>query len=111
MSRQSVRIANCSGYLGDRFTALDEALAGDPVDVLFGDYLAEIARATVSADSPAESSRASRLCGIRRSTDGRPELSICRLWAPSSAAMTGLLGPNLFRYRGRRRCGLIGVDQ
>ncbi|WP_063041603.1 acyclic terpene utilization AtuA family protein [Nocardia pseudovaccinii] len=49
MSEKSVRIANFSGYLGDRFTALDEALAGDPVDVLVGDYLAEITMAAVSA--------------------------------------------------------------
>ncbi|WP_040831009.1 acyclic terpene utilization AtuA family protein [Nocardia jiangxiensis] len=49
MSENSVRIANFSGYLGDRFTALSEALAGDPVDVLVGDYLAEITMAAVSA--------------------------------------------------------------
>ncbi|WP_181781982.1 acyclic terpene utilization AtuA family protein [Pseudonocardia pini] len=42
MSRRPVRIANFSGYLGDRYTGLAEALAGDPVDVLVGDYLAEI---------------------------------------------------------------------
>lgn len=49
MSEQPVRIANFSGYLGDRFSALSEALAGDPVDVLVGDYLAEITMASVSA--------------------------------------------------------------
>ncbi|WP_448624362.1 acyclic terpene utilization AtuA family protein [Geodermatophilus sp. URMC 64] len=42
MSDRAVRIANFSGYLGDRFTAIEEALAGDPVDVLMGDYLAEV---------------------------------------------------------------------
>ena len=49
MSEQPIRIANFSGYLGDRFTALSEALAGDPVDVLVGDYLAEITMAGISA--------------------------------------------------------------
>ncbi|PPJ26638.1 DUF1446 domain-containing protein [Nocardia nova] len=49
MNENSIRIANFSGYLGDRFTALSEALAGDPVDVLVGDYLAEITMAGVSA--------------------------------------------------------------
>jgi hypothetical protein len=44
-----VRIGNFSGYLGDRFTALDEVLAGDPVDVLTGDYLAEITLAALAA--------------------------------------------------------------
>jgi hypothetical protein len=54
MSEPSVRIANFSGYLGDRFTALSEALAGDPVDVLVGDYLAEITMAAVSAGFAAD---------------------------------------------------------
>ncbi|MFF7635927.1 acyclic terpene utilization AtuA family protein [Kitasatospora sp. NPDC008050] len=47
--RPPVRIANFSGYLGDRYTAIDEAVAGDPVDVLVGDYLAEITLAGLSA--------------------------------------------------------------
>ena len=32
--RPPIRIGNFSGYLGDRFTAIEEALAGDPVDVV-----------------------------------------------------------------------------
>ncbi|WP_163505605.1 acyclic terpene utilization AtuA family protein [Fodinicola acaciae] len=43
-----VRIGNFSGYLGDRFTAIDEVMAGDPVDVLMGDYLAEVTLAALS---------------------------------------------------------------
>ncbi len=49
MSRRPVRIANFSGYLGDRRTAVDEVMAGDPVDVLMGDYLAEITLAALAA--------------------------------------------------------------
>jgi hypothetical protein len=38
-----IRIANVSGFLGDRFAALREMLAApDPVDVITGDYLAEL---------------------------------------------------------------------
>lgn len=47
--RRPLRLANFSGYLGDRFTALAEVLDGDPVDVLTADYLAEITLATLSA--------------------------------------------------------------
>ncbi|MCF7549788.1 acyclic terpene utilization AtuA family protein [Pseudonocardia sp. WMMC193] len=50
MNERSVRIGNFSGYLGDRFTAVDEVLAGDPVDVLMGDYLAEVTLAALAAD-------------------------------------------------------------
>ncbi|MFZ5848859.1 MAG: acyclic terpene utilization AtuA family protein [Actinomycetota bacterium] len=41
MSRP-IRIGNCSGYLGDRQSAMAEMLAGEPLDVITGDYLAEL---------------------------------------------------------------------
>jgi hypothetical protein len=42
-SDRPVRIANGSGFFGDRFDAVDELLAGpDSFDVLTGDYLAEL---------------------------------------------------------------------
>ncbi len=41
MSRP-VRIANCSGFYGDRFAAAKEMLEGGPIDYLTGDYLAEL---------------------------------------------------------------------
>ena len=37
-----LRIANCSGFFGDRMAAPRELLEGGPVDVLTGDYLAEL---------------------------------------------------------------------
>lgn len=37
-----VRIANCSGFYGDRLAAAREMVAGGPIDVLTGDYLAEL---------------------------------------------------------------------
>lgn len=41
MSRP-VRIANCSGFYGDRFRAARDMVEGGPIDVLTGDYLAEL---------------------------------------------------------------------
>jgi len=38
----SIRIANCSGFYGDRFSAAREMLEGGPIDVLTGEYLAEL---------------------------------------------------------------------
>ncbi len=49
MSRLPLRLANFSGYLGDRFSAIAEVLDGDPVDVMVGDYLAEITLAHLAA--------------------------------------------------------------
>jgi hypothetical protein len=42
MSDGPIRIANCSGFYGDRLAAAGEMLEGGPVDVLTGDYLAEL---------------------------------------------------------------------
>ncbi len=40
--REPLRIANCSGYYGDRLSAAREMVEGGPIDVLTGDYLAEL---------------------------------------------------------------------
>ncbi|SEO09459.1 acyclic terpene utilization AtuA family protein [Actinacidiphila rubida] len=37
-----LRVANCSGYYGDRLSAAREMVEGGPIDVLTGDYLAEL---------------------------------------------------------------------
>ncbi len=37
-----IRIGNCSGYYGDRLAAARELVEGGPIDVLTGDYLAEL---------------------------------------------------------------------
>jgi hypothetical protein len=39
---RSVRIANCSGFYGDRLAAARELVDVGPIDVLTGDYLAEL---------------------------------------------------------------------
>lgn len=40
--RESIRVANCSGYYGDRISAAREMVDGGPIDFLTGDYLAEL---------------------------------------------------------------------
>ena len=40
--RPVVRIANCSGFYGDRISAAREMVEGGPIDVLTGDWLAEL---------------------------------------------------------------------
>lgn len=37
-----IRIANCSGFFGDRLSAAQEMVEGGPIDVLSGDWLAEL---------------------------------------------------------------------
>ena len=40
--QRPVRIANAAGFYGDRFDAVREMVEGGPIDVLTGDYLAEL---------------------------------------------------------------------
>jgi hypothetical protein len=42
MADDVLRIANCSGFYGDRLSAAREMVEGGPIDVLTGDYLAEL---------------------------------------------------------------------
>ena len=37
-----IRIANCSGFFGDRISAAREMVEDGPIDVLTGDWLAEL---------------------------------------------------------------------
>ena len=45
-----IRIGNCSGFYGDRLSAMREMLEGGDLDVLTGDYLAELTMLILSRD-------------------------------------------------------------
>jgi hypothetical protein len=45
-----LRVGNCSGFYGDRASAMPEMLAGGPLDVLTGDYLAELTMLILGRD-------------------------------------------------------------
>ncbi len=49
-SSNALRIANCSGFYGDRLSAMREVLEGGPVDVVTGDYLAELTMLILGKD-------------------------------------------------------------
>ncbi|WP_225411322.1 acyclic terpene utilization AtuA family protein [Stigmatella hybrida] len=50
MSTSSLRVGNASGFYGDRFSAFREMLEGGPLDVLTGDYLAELTMLILGRD-------------------------------------------------------------
>ncbi|MCZ2524961.1 acyclic terpene utilization AtuA family protein [Streptomyces sp. HB2AG] len=52
-----LRIANASGFYGDRADAVREMLHGGPVDVLTGDYLAELTMLLLGRDRMKDPSR------------------------------------------------------
>jgi hypothetical protein len=49
--KQPIRIGNCSGFYGDRISAMREMLEGGPLDVLTGDYLAELTMLILGKDT------------------------------------------------------------
>ncbi|MFE2876616.1 acyclic terpene utilization AtuA family protein [Streptomyces roseus] len=48
--RRPLCIGNASGFYGDRFSAFEEMLTGGPLDVLTGDYLAELTMLILGRD-------------------------------------------------------------
>lgn len=48
--RRPLRIGNASGFYGDRFSAFEDMLTGGPLDVLTGDYLAELTMLILGRD-------------------------------------------------------------
>jgi hypothetical protein len=53
---QPIRIGNASGFYGDRFAAMREMLEGGRLDVLTGDYLAELTMLILGRDRLRDSS-------------------------------------------------------
>ncbi|MEV5773550.1 acyclic terpene utilization AtuA family protein [Streptomyces antimycoticus] len=52
-----LRIGNASGFYGDRFDAVREMLTGGPLDVLTGDYLAELTMLILGRDRAKDPAR------------------------------------------------------
>lgn len=57
MSPRPLRIGNASGFYGDRFAAVEEMLTDGPLDVLTGDYLAELTMLILGRDRLKDPSR------------------------------------------------------
>ncbi|RLV56139.1 DUF1446 domain-containing protein [Aeromicrobium phragmitis] len=47
---RTIRVGNCSGFYGDRLSAMREMLEGGPLDYLTGDYLAELTMLILGKD-------------------------------------------------------------
>jgi len=65
----SLRIGNASGLYGDRFDAVREMLAGGPLSVLTGDYLAELTMLILGRDRAKDPSRGYAATFLRQLED------------------------------------------
>ncbi len=57
MSEDVLRVANCSGFYGDRISGAKEMVEGGPIDVLTGDYLAELTMLILLKDKAKDAER------------------------------------------------------
>lgn len=67
--RGVLRIGNCSGFYGDRLTAMREMLEGGPLDVLTGDYLAELTMLILGRDTVKDPSLGYARTFVRQAED------------------------------------------
>ncbi|MFE0381214.1 acyclic terpene utilization AtuA family protein [Streptomyces inhibens] len=66
----TLRVGNASGFYGDRFDALREMLTGGPLDVLTGDYLAELTMLILGRDRLKDPARGYAKTFLRQLEDG-----------------------------------------
>lgn len=64
-----LRIGNCSGFYGDRLSAMREMLEGGPLDVLTGDYLAELTMLILGKDTMKDPSLGYARTFVRQAED------------------------------------------
>jgi len=69
VSDQPLSIGNCSGFYGDRFSAVQEMLEDGPLDVLTGDYLAELTMLILGRDLMKDPSRGYARTFLRQMRD------------------------------------------
>lgn len=65
----TVRIGNCSGFYGDRLSAMREMLDGGDLDYLTGDYLAELTMLILGRDRMKDATRGYAKTFLRQAED------------------------------------------
>ncbi|TFI45529.1 DUF1446 domain-containing protein [Rhodococcus sp. 1R11] len=65
----TVRIGNCSGFYGDRLSAMREMLEGGDLDYLTGDYLAELTMLILGRDRMKDATRGYAKTFLRQAED------------------------------------------
>ena len=71
-----LRVGNCSGFYGDRLSAMREMLEGGDLDVLTGDYLAELTMLILLRDRMKDPSLGYAKTFVRQMTDSKWEDSM-----------------------------------
>lgn len=104
---QPYRIGNASGFYGDRFSAVREMLTGGPLDVLTGDYLAELTMLILGRDRLKDASRGYAKTFLRQMEEN---LGLAREKGVKIVANAGGLNPAGLADALRELAGKLGLD-
>jgi hypothetical protein len=103
----ALRIGNCSGYYGDRLSAMREMLEGGDLDYLTGDYLAELTMLILGRDVMKDPSTGYAKSFVRQMTDC---LALARQKGVKIVANAGGLNPAGLAEKLREVAAEQGVD-
>ncbi|MEV5979010.1 acyclic terpene utilization AtuA family protein [Streptomyces sp. NPDC052114] len=106
MTARPLRIGNASGFYGDRFDALREMLTGGPLDVLTGDYLAELTMLILGRDRLKDPARGYAKTFLRQLEEC---LGLARERGVRIVANAGGLNPAGLADAVRELAGRVGV--
>ncbi len=101
-----LRIGNASGFYGDRFDAVREMLTGGPLDVLTGDYLAELTMLILGRSRLKDPSRGYATTFLRQLEEG---LGLARERGVRIVANAGGLNPAGLADAVRELADKVGV--
>ncbi|MEV6449220.1 acyclic terpene utilization AtuA family protein [Amycolatopsis sp. NPDC051716] len=101
------RIGNASGFYGDRFSAVREMLTGGPLDVLTGDYLAELTMLILGRDRMKDANRGYAKTFLRQMEEN---LGLAQENGVKIVANAGGLNPAGLAHALRELAGKLGLD-
>ncbi|MFJ8815066.1 acyclic terpene utilization AtuA family protein [Amycolatopsis thermoflava] len=102
-----LRIGNASGFYGDRFSAVREMLTGGPLDVLTGDYLAELTMLILGRDRLKDPGRGYAKTFLRQMADN---LALAKENGVKIVTNAGGLNPAGLAVAIRELAGQLGLD-
>ncbi|UUV33340.1 DUF1446 domain-containing protein [Amycolatopsis roodepoortensis] len=107
MTPAPIRIGNASGFYGDRFSAVHEMLTGGPLDVLTGDYLAELTMLILGRDRMKDPNRGYAKTFLRQMEQN---LALAKEKGVKIVANAGGLNPAGLADALRELAAKLGVD-
>jgi hypothetical protein len=104
---EPIRIGNASGFYGDRFSAVAEMLTGGDLDVLTGDYLAELTMLILGRDRLKDPARGYAKTFLRQMRDN---LALAKDRGVTVVTNAGGLNPAGLAETLRQLAAELGID-